>query len=269
MTAEHAAAARVGVRALPREFRASSMEVGGHRLHAFHAGLPAAPPILLVHGLGVSARYFFPVAERLARHFAVHMPELPGHGRSSHPPRALDVPALADVLEAWLEAAGVPDRVVIVANSMGCQVTAALCVLRPVRAGSLVLISPTLDPANRDLGRLAARVAGTALFERLSLPGLLLADYARMGMRRYVEELRHTLADRIERRLPYLSMPTLVLRGSRDLVAPAEWAAHVTGLLPEGRLVTVPGWGHALHYSVPDEVAALVRAFVATVAKSA
>ena len=268
MTAEHAGAARVGVRAWPREFRASSIEVGGHRLHAFHAGLPTAPPVLLVHGLGVSARYLFPVAERLARDFAVHIPELPGHGRSSRPARALDVPALADMLEAWLEAAGVPDRLVIVANSMGCQVTAALCVLRPVRAGSLVLIGPTLDPANRELGRLALRVAGTGLFERLSLPGLMLADYARMGMRRYVEEFRHMLADRIERRLPYLSMPTLVLRGSRDLVVPAEWAAHVTGLLPEGRLLTVPGWGHALHYSVPDEVTGLVRAFVASLTSS-
>jgi 2-hydroxy-6-oxonona-2,4-dienedioate hydrolase len=256
------------VTALPRGFRASSREVGEHRVHAFHGGLAAAPPILLVHGLGVSGRYFLPLAERLARHFAVHIPELPGHGDSSRPDHALDVPALADVLEAWLEAAGLPDQLVIVANSMGCQVAAALCVLRPVRARALVFIGPTLDPANRQMLRLAARFVGTGFFERLSLPWRLLVDYTRMGWRRYAEELRHMRADRIERRLPYVSAPTLVLRGSQDLVVPAAWASHVTGLLPDGRLVTVPGWGHALHYSVPDEAAALVRAFVTSLASS-
>ncbi|HEX5817918.1 MAG TPA: alpha/beta fold hydrolase, partial [Gemmatimonadales bacterium] len=89
--------------ALPRGFRATSLDVGGHRVHAFHGGLAAAPPILLLHGLGVSGRYFLPLAERLARDFAVHIPELPGHGDSSRPAHSLDVPALADVLEAWLE----------------------------------------------------------------------------------------------------------------------------------------------------------------------
>ena len=250
---------------LPRGFRASSLDVGAHRVHAFHGGLAAAPPILFLHGLGVSGRYFLPLAERLARDFAVHIPELPGHGDSSRPDHALDVPALADVLEAWLEAAGLPDRLVVVANSMGCQVAAALCVLRPVRARALVFIGPTLEPENRRLGRLLVRFVGTGFFERLSLPWRLLVDYARMGSRRFGEELRHMRADRIERRLPYVSAPTLVLRGSQDLVAPAAWASHVTGLLPDGRLITVPGWGHALHHGVPDEVAALVRAFVTSV----
>ena len=68
-------------------------------------------------------------------------------------------------------------------------------------------------------------------------------------------------ADRIERYLPLVTAPTLVLRGSQDLVAPGAWATHVTGLLADGRLVTLPGWGHALHHAVPDEVAGLVRAF--------
>jgi 2-hydroxy-6-oxonona-2,4-dienedioate hydrolase len=249
----------------PRGFRTSSLDVGAHRMHAYHGGRTSAPPMLFVHGLGVSGRYFLPVAERLARDYAVHIPELPGHGDSSRPDHALDVPALADALEAWLEAAGLPDRLVILANSMGCQIAAALCVLRPVRARALVFIGPTLDPENRQPGRLLVRSLGTAFFERLSLPWLLLADYTRMGRRRYLDELRHMMADRIERRLPYVTAPTLVLRGSQDLVVPAAWAAHVTGLLPDGRLITVPGWGHALHHGVPDEVTALVRAFVGSV----
>jgi pimeloyl-ACP methyl ester carboxylesterase len=247
----------------PHGFRTSSLGVGEHAVHAYHAGPPAAPPVVLLHGLGVSGRYFLPLARVLAREF-----ELPGHGDSSRPPHALDVRALGDVLEGWLEAAGLPDRIVVVGNSMGCQVAAALSVLRPVRTRALVFIGPTLDPANRDLVRLLLRFVGTGCFERLSLPGRVLVDYARMGVRRYAEELRHMLADRIERHLPLVSVPTLVLRGSQDLVVPAEWAARVTALLPEGRLVTVPGWGHALHHAVPDEVARLTRAFLSSVARA-
>jgi pimeloyl-ACP methyl ester carboxylesterase len=242
--------------------RTSSLEIGAHRLHAFHAGPAGGPPLVMLHGLGVSGRYFLPLARRLARDFSVHIPELPGHGDSSRPAHALDVRTLADVLESWLEAAGVPDGAIVVANSMGCQVTAALAVLRPVRARALVFIGPTLDPDNRNLARLAARFVGTGFFARLSLPGRLLVDYARMGVRRYVEELRHMLADRIERHLPLVEAPTLVLRGSLDLVVPQTWAERVTALLPEGRLVTVPGWGHAVHYSAPDETATLIRGFL-------
>ena len=208
---------------LPHGVRTSVVEVGAHRMHAFHAGRPAAPAVVLLHGFGVSGRYYLPLATRLARDFAVHVPELPGHGESSRPPRALDVRAQADVLDAWLVASGLPDGLVIVANSLGCQVAAALCVQRPVLARSLVFIGPTLDPGNRQLGVLFARVVGTALFERLSLPGLLLLDYAHMGVRRVAQELRHMLADRIERHLPLVTAPTLVLRGSLDFVVPADW----------------------------------------------
>ena len=239
------------------------LEVAGHRLHGFHAGAPEAPPLVMVHGLGVSGRYWLPLAERLAAEYAVHVPELPGHGHSSRPARALDVPALADVLEDWLEAAGVPDGAIMVANSMGCQVAAALAVLRPVRTRAMVFIGPTLDPANRSTPRLLARFLGTGFFEKPTLPVRLLVDYARMGVRRYLQEARHMMRDRIERHLPLVSVPTLVLRGAFDLVSPADWAALVAALLPEGRLATVPACGHAVHHAVPDEVALLLRGFLA------
>jgi len=57
------------------------------------------PPVVLVHGLGLSGRYMLPVAERLARHnLQVYLPDLPGFGDSDKPDAALDVSRLADAL---------------------------------------------------------------------------------------------------------------------------------------------------------------------------
>ncbi|HYO82090.1 MAG TPA: alpha/beta fold hydrolase [Bryobacteraceae bacterium] len=40
------------------------------------------PPVVLVHGLGVSSRYMVPLACSLARHFPVYSPDLPGFGEA-------------------------------------------------------------------------------------------------------------------------------------------------------------------------------------------
>ena len=43
------------------------------------------PPVVLVHGYGVSSAYLLPLARALAGRCAVYVPDLPGHGRSEDP----------------------------------------------------------------------------------------------------------------------------------------------------------------------------------------
>jgi 2-hydroxy-6-oxonona-2,4-dienedioate hydrolase len=43
------------------------------------------PPVVLVHGYGMSSRYMAPLAEALACDFQVYAPDLPGFGRSDGP----------------------------------------------------------------------------------------------------------------------------------------------------------------------------------------
>jgi len=49
----------------------------------------------------MSSRYMVPLALELARDSAVYAPDLPGFGRSSKPPKVLDMVELADALAAW------------------------------------------------------------------------------------------------------------------------------------------------------------------------
>src|SRR4051812_4983029 len=104
--------------------------VDGRRMHARVYVRPAGtglPPVVLVHGLGVSSHYMVPTAERLAAYCSVYAVDLPGFGKSEHPAYVLDVPQMADALDAWMEAAGLPGAAFI-GNSMGCQVIVDLAV---------------------------------------------------------------------------------------------------------------------------------------------
>jgi pimeloyl-ACP methyl ester carboxylesterase len=231
--------------------------VAGVRGHALSGG--NGPPLVLVHGLAVSSRYFRPLARRLLARFAVLAPDLPGYGRSGTPARPLAVPELARALERWMDLAGA-ESAPLVANSLGCQVAVDLAVRAPARVTRLVLVGPTFDPCAPSLARQAARLARDVPREPLGLNLSELRDYLRMGPRRIIATARLGLADPFTAKLPRLSQPTLVIRGSRDPVVPAAWAARVAEL-SRGRLAVVPGAPHAAHWAAADAVARLIEEF--------
>ena len=216
---------------------------------------------MLVHGFGVSGRYFLPLARLLARARPTFVPDLPGSGRSGRPPAALDVRGLADALDGWLEAAGV-EQPLLVGNSMGCQVVVDLLARRPDRAAAAVLVGPTVDRHARSWTRQAARLAGDGRREPPSLVGIAATEYLLYGPLRLLRTASYALADRIEDDLPRVSAPTLVIRGERDPLAPRGWAEEVVRLMPDARLVELRGEPHACHYSAPGLVASVVRRFV-------
>lgn len=237
---------------------------GGLRMHAVWSAGPQAvgrPPLVLVHGLGVSGRYMHPALVRLARRFGVYAPDLPGFGLSDKPARALNVPELADALAAWMSAVGLRQSVLI-GHSFGCQVVVDLSLRRPDLVERLVLAAPTGDPRSRSALLHVWRLLLDVPREPLSLVPLAASDYFRAGVLRAARTLRHSLADRMEEKLPRVRVPALVVRGSRDPLVTPRWAHEVAAALPFGELVTVRGAPHALNYSYPSRFAHVVRRFV-------
>ncbi len=212
---------------------------------------PGAPTIVLVHGVAVSHRYLLPIARHLAPLARVYLPDLPGYGKSDKPPiRELTVPDLADWLGAWMDAIGL-ERAHMLGNSFGCQILVDFAVRYPDRVDRLVLQGPTMDPHARTAVRQVSRWLATSVFERPSEGLVLLRDLLDLGVRRLVGMVEIGLNDPIERKLPGVCAPTLVVRGSRDLIVPENWAEEVTALLPDGRLVVVEGAAHTINYSQP------------------
>ena len=222
----------------------------------------AMTPVVLVHGLVISSRYMVPLAERLARALPTFAPDMPGFGRSNGPREALDIPALAAALAAWLRARGMTGAV-LVGNSLGCQVITELAATEPSLARALVLAGPTFDPGRRSTPALMARLALDATRERLSLIPAQAADLARAGIGRGWRTYRHALAHRIETTLPGLRMPVLVVRGTRDPLVSHRWTDAIARGLARGSLVEIAGAPHAVNYSAPAPFARIILDFVA------
>jgi pimeloyl-ACP methyl ester carboxylesterase len=219
------------------------------------------PPVILVHGLGVSSRYMIPTAKRLAPHRTIYAPDLPGFGRSSKPTRPLNLTQLADALSGWMEALRI-ERAVLLANSIGCQLVVDLALRRPELVEQLILVSPTVDSQARTALRSFARLLLDIPHERLSLAFIALLDYLQAGFGRTAHTFGYAIQDRIEERLPFVQQPVLVVRGRLDPVVPELWAKEVNRLLPNSQLVVIQSAGHAVNHNSPAELAQVVQEFL-------
>jgi 2-hydroxy-6-oxonona-2,4-dienedioate hydrolase len=234
--------------------------IDGVRIHSLAGG--EGPPVVLVHGYGLSGAYMLPLARALAGSCTAYAPDLPGQGKSDALREGLGISALADVLGGWMEAAGL-GRPLVVANSFGCQIVTDLAVRRPLRVGPLVLVGPTIDPAQRRARRQLAAAMRDSAREPFSLLAIAARDNAQTGIGPLLATARFALRDRIEERLPELAQPTVVVWGERDGFVGRAWAERVAALLPRGRLVVVPGEPHAVHYTRPAVVADVVLELLA------
>jgi pimeloyl-ACP methyl ester carboxylesterase len=194
---------------------------------------------VLVHGLGVSHRYFERLHERLADSTA---PDLAGSS----------VEELASSL-----ALAAPSRATFVGSSLGCQIAVELAVREPERVERLVLIGPT--GYHHPLATYASRLAVDWIREPPSLVLIATADYYRWGPRRLLRTARSMRRDPFTDKLPRIAVPALVVRGAGDPMCTQPWAEHVVSLLPRGRLAVVPGGAHAVQWSHADDVARLIE----------
>jgi 2-hydroxy-6-oxonona-2,4-dienedioate hydrolase len=232
-------------------------DIGGWAVHGWEGG--AGPPIVLVHGLGVSGRYLLPAAQALSGEFRVVVPDLPGLGWSTRPRRPLRLEELSSVLDRLTEAVGI-ERATFVANSFGCQVVTRLAATRPARVERLVLVGPTVDDSARSFLRQAGRLLVDAFGEPPRLVRIVVADYLRAGPRTLAAGAAEAKRHWIEADARRVSAPAVVVRGSRDPLVPQAWAERLTRAFPNGALAVIEGAPHAAHFTHPDAVAAIVTA---------
>jgi pimeloyl-ACP methyl ester carboxylesterase len=236
--------------------------VGRHRVFAREStgAIRDAPPVVLVHGWGMSSSYFIPTAEWLAATFDVYAPDLLGHGRSDTPDVPRDVAGLARALLDWLDVMQL-DRVSLVGHSMGCQIAVEAALQQPGRVDRLVLIGLTPDPQGRSKAEQFRRFAIGGAYERPSLNNHMIKDYSRMG-RRLVPEFRFMLKDPIEHKLPQVTARVMLVRGEKDPVVPQRWMDEAARLVRAERVAVIPGWGHAVNFSAAEELVAAIQPFL-------
>ncbi|WP_369961965.1 alpha/beta fold hydrolase [Leifsonia sp. EB34] len=217
-----------------------------------------AKTVLLLHGIGVSSRYFHRLAPELAQDSRVIAVDLPGFGRAPKPGHRLTVEDFAGLVAAFIDSRGC-GPVVVVGHSMGAQIATSLARQRPDLVTAVVLVGPVMPPADATPVRAAARLLVDTLRESPHSNALVFTDYVRCGSRWYLAVLPSMLAYRVEDDLPALAVPVTVVRGARDPIARAEWSRAITSLAVSGRFVEVPGAPHVVMLSHAREVAREVR----------
>jgi pimeloyl-ACP methyl ester carboxylesterase len=224
--------------------------------------VPGAPtdgrPFVLVHGIGVSSRYFHPSAAQLAKYGTVYLVDLPGYGSAPNPRRDVTIADHADVLAKFLAADGI-EGPVLIGHSMGTQVVSQLVLDFPEATDRIVLLAPTMDPDARGFWHATGRLMRDIITrEPPAVNAIVSIDYFfRCGIPYFLRQTTHLLADRIEDRLPLLDVKALVIRGDRDCICPEPWTREVARLLRDGSYAEVPG-PHVIMFTDPPRVAALI-----------
>ncbi|MFK4730968.1 alpha/beta fold hydrolase [Agromyces mediolanus] len=226
-------------------------------------GIDRGPTYVLVHGVGMGHRTWSDLAETLAGSGRVLALDLPGFGEAPEPEESLDMPASGAYLGELIAAESPDAPVVLVGHSMGTQIVAETAAQRPELVAAVVLIAPTINRRERTAAWQALRLIQDLAFSHPKVLALGIRYYFQAGPRWYFAKLADMLAHRIELVLPRIRARTLVVRGEHDQVSPRDWAELVTALLPDGRLIEVPGRGHETMITAGAEVARLVAAHAA------
>lgn len=222
------------------------------------------PAIVLIHGVGMSERSQLPLHRALSADATVHSIRLPGFGGAEHPRRDLTVEQMADALVQVIAGTGSP-RVIVSGHSMGAQwaVETALRAPAGVVCGA-VLIGPVADDRHR-----TARAQGRALAldgprEPASVNALVVRDYLRCGVRWFARNVRHMVRYPTDDRAARLTVPVLLVRGSRDPIAGPEWLERLRIRIPRATALEVPGPGHHVQMVAPEAVATGILGLAST-----
>jgi len=256
------------------------------RLHYYERG-HGPETVVLVHGFQMSGRVWQLVQQALPEdRYRTIAPDLRGAGETDAPEHeasyGIDLFA-ADVHELVAQL-GLRDFT-LVGHSMGGATVARFAVDHPALLKGLVLLDPT-DPDGRQAGspeemerlideRMAARraalIAGDAdgglgiasLDPRAELSRRLAEDVRAAPEQRLRGTLRSLFRLRLGEQVARLPMPVLFACGGANRIIPIQELLATWAKYPKGTGLQVwQGVGHSPNLEIPEQLAALLRAFV-------
>ncbi|HEX7119210.1 MAG TPA: alpha/beta fold hydrolase [Longimicrobiales bacterium] len=220
-------------------------EVAGYRFHSVHAG--SGPPVVLLHGLAGSHRWWRYTVPALQEDFRIHVPELIGFGASRSatvPPGG--IPAMMELLLRWLDAQGL-ECPHVVGHSMGGQISIHLAASRPDRVGRLVLASAAGIPRRRsaaELVRFLVELLPPRAWGRPAFLPTVVRDALRAGPRTILRMMYHILADDVRPLLARIRSPTLLVWGRLDPLTPLSHAWILADGIRGAQLRVIPDAAH-------------------------
>jgi pimeloyl-ACP methyl ester carboxylesterase len=274
--------------------RGQTIAVAGAVLNVVDLGRRDAglPPIVLLHGASSNMEVMRPLAERLAGKHRVILIDRPGHGFSTRERMEDSTPKVqARMIVEALDKLGTPPAIIVV-HSLGGAIGARMALDYPSRIAGLVMLAPVTHPWRGGVGwynKLVTKpVIGPLLAYTITLPlGLLVTQSGARGVflpqimaddfvdssatrlllrpREFLANARDlvTLKQAVAEQTPLyadISAPVTVIAGDVDkTVSTSIHSRPFAGVVPNAKLIVLPGIGHMIQNAVPDLVASEIE----------
>lgn len=244
--------------------------------------------IVLLHPWAASLRIWQQVAPALAVERRVLLVDLPGHGRSGHPPGRYPPARLAAAVLDAMDDAGL-DQAVIAGNSLGGATAVALALAAPARVRGLILMGAPGGAAIPDpLARIVSSFTSAMHLGTLSPDVLELGwSLAGAGSSTTAEAvIEQTLAVRTsaewplvsralasaleevvswEPTLEHIGAPALVVHGEDDRVVWSSSTRRMSERLQNGTLIELEDCGHFPALECPRALLAVTKDFLSEI----
>ena len=247
-------------------------------------GDPNGTPVVLIHGYTDNARDWVPLVPYLSPRFRLILVDIRGHGRSAKPECcytridfAYDIKLLLDALHI--------QRADIVGHSLGSIIAQSFAEFWPERTQRVVLISssggprpgtPPKKPAYdyaAEIRKLREPIDPDSPFMIAwwSSPTPVDPDFlarqrrdaAGIPLRVWIAILDQGIVDTdLQRTLPMLRAPTLLIWGSKDPIMAEEVRQTLREALPHAQVKIFEGLGHNPFWEDPAACAQAINAFL-------
>ena len=251
----------------------------GVRLYWRRDGAAEKPALLLLNSIGTGMELWDGVVPLLVGDYCVIRMDARGHGASDAPDGDYSLAMLAADAATVLDAAGVT-RAAVCGISLGGMVAMTLALRMPERLSALIVAcsSAAMDPAAWEAREAAVRAGGTAAIADMAM-GRFFSDPFRAARPAVVETTRAALLAqstagyagccaairdmRLLEDLPVITVPTLVIGGTKDVSTPFQsHGAAIAAAIP-GAVSTLLPTAHLPSLEDPQAMAAAIRRFLA------
>ena len=231
-----------------------------NKSHIYYEVTGSGEPLILIHGLCASRRWWRKNVPILARHFRVYTLDLIGFGNSQAKEGfVLDVAAQA--VHDWMVDRGIP-RARVIGHSMGGRIAAELAVDYPETVEQLILVDAPLFPFNHSLLRQGWGMLYSLRYTPLDLLRVVIADTLQLGLWPTIKIGLQIMASDLTEKLAQLHIPTLIIWGDQDTIVPLRLGEALADVLVPQQFVVLPGVGHTPMWERPEQFNELALTFL-------
>ncbi|GAB4207842.1 MAG: alpha/beta hydrolase [Roseiflexaceae bacterium] len=217
-------------------------------------------PVVLIHGLSGSSRWWSQNLRALAQHHRVYALDLIGFGESrcGHP---FVLSEAASIIAQWMDGIGL-EQASVIGHSMGGLIAADLAADHPERIARLALVDPAAHPFDLKLFGPPSMLLQAMRYLPLNFLALLISDAYKAGPSTLLSAIFDLFTTDIRHKLGAIRAPTMLVWGEHDVLVPLSLGMKLREYLPHARFVVMKAAGHNPMMDRPEAFNRLMSDFL-------